>query len=176
MKKLISLLLLLALCTCGLFACNKDDTPEGMQNVSTENALFDLFVPLTWIPQNGNGISGASVASSDASNVTVVTTLPDELIDVDTYWQEHCLPEYKNGVLEDFSLVEDAFEDTTLGGKNAKKYVFTYTLDDEVYETMQIITVANDGLIYTLTYTAPSDKYNEHLEDVESIRANFRFR
>ena len=62
-----------------------------------------------------------------------------------------------------------------LGGKNAKTYVFIYTLDGKTYEVMQIIALMGDQL-YTLTYTAESANYATHLETVESIRQNFRFR
>lgn len=176
MKKLICVLLILVL-ACSLVACSDDDTPDGMQNVSTENALFNLYVPASWISQTASGVSGARVSNTDASNVTVTTYLPEADMSVTEYWEKVCLPSYRDGgVLQSFTLIEGSCKDTSLGGKGAKQYVFTYVLDGVTYESMQIITVASDMMVYTLTYTAAADKYAEHLESVESIRAEFRFR
>lgn len=177
MKKLLSVLLILVL-ACTLVACSDGDgTPEGMQNVSTENALFNLYVPASWLAQTDSGVSGARVSNSDASNVTVTTYFPETAMSAAQYWETVCLPSYRDGgVLQSFTVIEESCKDTTLGGKDAKQYVFTYVLDGVTYESMQVITAASDMMIYTLTYTATSEKYAEHLESVESIRAEFRFR
>ena len=177
MKKILCLLLVL-LMTFSFVACADDDgTPEGMQNVSTENALFNLYVPASWIPTTAGGVSGARYSSSDASNVTVTTYLPESEMSAADYWTNICLPNYRDGgVLQNFTVVEASCKDTTLGGKDAKQYVFTYTLDGVAYEVMQVIVAGGDMMMYTLTYTAVSTKYAEHLEDVERIRAEFRFR
>ena len=173
--KALCLLLLLTL-ACTSVACKKDDgIPEGMQNVSVATVNFDLFVPEYWLPQTESGISGARVSNTDTSNVTVTVYLPDQVLTVEEYWRNFCLPQYQNGVLKDFTLLEEQCGDTTLGGKNAKKYVFVCTVDGVSYEYMQIITAHGDQL-YTLTYTATSASFATHLETVESIRANFRFR
>ena len=177
MKKILCLLLVL-LFTLSLVACSDGDgTPEGMQNVSTENALFNLYVPASWIPTTAGGVSGAHYSSSDASNVTVTTYLPEGEMSAADYWTNVCLPSYRDGgVLQNFAIVEASCKDTTLGGKDAKQYVFTYTLDGETYEVMQIIAAGGDMMLYTMTYSALSTKYAEHLEDVERIRAEFKFR
>lgn len=177
MKKLLSVLLILVL-ACSLVACSDGDgTPEGMQNVSTENALFNLYVPASWLAQTDSGVSGARVSNNDPSNVTVTTYFPAASISAAEYWESVCLPAYRDGgVLQSFAVVEASCKDTTLGGKSAKQYVFTYVLDGVTYESMQIITAASDGMLYTLTYTATSEKYAEHLDNVEIIRAEFRFR
>ena len=176
MKKLICVLLVLLL-ACTLVACSKDGTPDGMQNVSTENALFNLYVPASWLSETASGVSGARVSNTDASNVTVTAYLPEVAISPADYWQILCLPSYRDGgVLQSFTVIEDSCKDTTLGGKDAKHYVFTYVMDGVTYESMQIITASNDMVIYTLTYTATAEKYAAHLESVERIRAEFRFR
>ena len=179
MKKIlirVLVLMLLAVLCLGAVACSKeDDTPEGMQNVSIENATFDLFVPAGWVAQTSSGISGARVSNTDTSNVTVTVYLPAEVLTAESYWQNYCLSEYQNGVLKNFSVVEEKCGDTTLGGLNAKKYVFVYTLDGKSYEVMQVLTVKDDN-VYTLTFTAESANFAGHEENMESIRSNFRFR
>lgn len=173
--KIVSVLLLLVI-ACSAVACSKDDDiPDGMQNAAADSMPFDLFVPSNWISQAQSGISGARVSSSDKSNVTVTVYLPAEVLTPADYWEDFCLPEYENGVLQDFSVMDEQCEETTLGGLNAEKYVFVYTLDGVTYEVMQIIT-SKDDTLYTLTYTAESAMYAAHLEEVESIRSNFRFR
>ena len=181
MKKLFTTVLLtllaLSLVLCAA-SCKKDDgIPEGMKNVATERAqtYFDLFVPETWMAQTDSGISGARVSQTDSANVTATLYFPGTVMTAESYWTEFCLPEYQNGVLKDFSIVADACKDTTLGGKNAKQYVFVYTVGETVYESMQIITV-HDNMVFTLTYTAESANYATHLETVESIRAEFRLK
>lgn len=179
MKKLLTalmaLLLLLAL-TVSLASCSNDDpTPEGMKNVATEKAqaLFDLYVPELWLAQTESGVSGARVSNTDTSNVTVTVYFPDEeSITPEGYWEDFCLPQYQNGVLKDFALVEADCKDTTLGGKNAKQYVFVYAMGDVRYEVMQIITV-HGGLVFTMTYTAEETNYAANLEDVEWVRSEF---
>ena len=171
---ILTLLLLLTLAATAI-SCSDDGIPDDMQNVAIDNANFDLFVPKSWISQKESGISGARVSNEDTSNVTVTVYLPDRPLTVEEYWSAFCLPSYQNGVLKDFSLIQEQCGDTVLGGKNAKTYVFIYTLDGKTYEVMQIIALMGDQL-YTLTYTAESANYATHLETVESIRQNFRFR
>lgn len=173
--RVLSLLLLLTVALTAASCANTDDTPDGMQNVAIEHAAFDLFVPESWIAQNSAGVSGARVSNTDTSNVTATVYMPDVEMTVEAYWNDFCMPAYQSGVLKDFSVLTEQCADTTLGGKNAKQYVFVYTMDGTAYEVMQVIAV-HGSYVYTLTYTAESVHYANHLETVESIRANFRFR
>ena len=94
------------------------------------------------------------------------------------YWNEKCYPQYTapNAPLSaNFALMQEQCGDTTLGGRDAKRYVFVYTLDNVNYEVMQIIT-SKDDVIYTLTFTAKSENYGSYADTVEQIRANFTFR
>ena len=77
--------------------------------------------------------------------------------------------------MTNFARLTDLDGDTTLGGKDAKRYVFTYSLDGQVYQVMQIITAQGD-MLYVLTYTALSANYATYTEDVEAIRTHFTFR
>lgn len=182
MKKMlvrIIAVLLLAVMVLTAVSCKKDDgTPDGMQNVSIPDAAYDLYVPESWLSQSNSGVSGARVSNTDTSNVTVTLYMPDMEMDAETYWKEHCVPAYTPAEghvgLPAFTVVEEG-TDTTLGGVNAKKYVFTFEMDGVKYKLMQIIAVEG-SIIYTLQYHATEADYANHTEVVENdIRSNFRF-
>ncbi len=174
MKRFLLVLLIVATLFCAV-SCKKNNTPEGMQNAATEDAAFDLFVPAAWLPLTGSGVSGARYSDTDASNVTALTYLPDRAMNAETYWNEVALPQYGNGTLGDFTVLAEQCGDAVLGGKDAKKYVFTYVFGDVSYEVMQYITLKDD-VVYILTYTALGTNFAAHLDDVERIRAEFVFR
>jgi hypothetical protein len=146
-------------------------------NVAIENAKFNLYVPeTTWMSTSDSGISGARYYSgSDFSNVTVTVYFPEEIFTVADYWEKKCLQEY-SAYFKDFTVLDDKCGDTTLGGLDAKRYVYEAKLEGDVsYRFMQVMTV-KDAMIYTFTYTAKSDLYDSHLTDVEAMVANFTFR
>ena len=175
MKKILLAVLALLL-LCSLVACSSDDSiPEGTQRVSVETAPFDLFVPSTWVPMTANGVSGAKMSPTSKVNVTVLTYFPEQVMDAATYWEQKALPDYRNGALQNFTLIEEQCGDALLGGKDAKKYVYTFTLGSATYEQMQIIAVKDD-MVYIMTYNAPSTEFADHLEEIETIRSNFRYK
>lgn len=175
MKKTIAVLLLLVLALCTV-SCKKDNAPpSGMKEAATAGAEYHLYVPELWIANNGNGISGAYTGTADRANVTVTSYLPDFSMSAESYFNEICLPQYQNGTLAGFELLSDLCGDTTLGGLNAKKYVYIYSLGGVDYETMQVI-ASSSKMIYTLTYTAKAANYADHTEDVEEIVKAFAFR
>ena len=45
MKKILSVILAIAMCAVALVSCSKDDTPDGMKLASTEAASYQLYVP-----------------------------------------------------------------------------------------------------------------------------------
>ncbi len=179
MKRILAVLLLLVM-ALSLVACSEDGVPQGMMDVATENARFHLFVPETWVSQSEGGICGATSPDGKHSNVTVVNYLADtSCLDLAgypsaaIYWANKCLPEYQ-ATFTDLVILTDG-EDTTLGGRNAKRYVYTATLGGNSYKFMQIIT-ADSSYVYTLTYTALPEHYETYVADVESIRAEFLFK
>ena len=176
MKKLIALLLLLCLVLPVFAACgNKEEIPDDMQEAAIETAPYHLYVPNSWLTTTSSGISGAKVnAEADAANVTVTLYYPEAATTPAEYFESVCLPNY-TATLTNFARLTDLDGATTLGGKDAARYVFTYSLDGKVYQVMQIITASGD-MLYVLTYTAYSTSYATYAEDVEAIRANFTFR
>jgi len=176
MKKLIAVLLTLC-CLLPVFAAcgDKDEVPDNMQEAAIASAPYHLYVPTTWLTTTESGVSGARVNSTaDIANVTVTAYYPDEAMTPAAYFENVCLPGYTAN-LKSFSRLTELDGDTTLGGKDAKCYVFVHTLDDTIYQVKQII-VAQGSVIYVLTYTAKSTNYDTYVGDVEEIRAHFTFR
>ena len=175
MKKLIAILLLLVLVT-SLAACGEDTdgAPEDMKNVAVENAKFYLYVPDLWLSQSQGGVSGALSPKGNA-NVIATVYLPDTYQTPKTYWEEKCLNEY-TAVLTEFTVIESECGETTLGGVNAYKYVFTHKMGDQIYKQMQVIAV-DSAMVYTVQYTAvQGEAYDEWLADAQTICANFTLR
>ncbi|MBQ9801606.1 MAG: hypothetical protein IJW51_00860 [Clostridia bacterium] len=173
MKKLFAVLLLAA-CLLATTACaNTDRTPDGMQNVALESANYYLYVPETWIPTSYN-VSGAKAHTADnAPNVLATVYYPEEQLTPETYWQNKCLSEY-SAVFANFTVIEEG-TDATLGGKDAKKYQFSYTFGDTLYQCMQVIAVY-DFNVYVITYTAVSTEYATYAADADKAVAHFTFK
>ena len=175
MKRLIAILLLLVLVTSFAACGSKNDgTPDGMKNVAVENAAFYLYVPEEWLSQSQGGVSGA-VSPRNNANVIATTYLPDSYLSVKSYWEEKCLNEYA-AALTDFTVIEEECKETSLGGVNAYQYVFTHKMGDQTYKQMQVITM-DGGMIYTVQYTAVAgEAFDEWLDAVQGICANFTLR
>ncbi len=175
MKRVIAILLLLALAIC-FVACGDDNdgVPEGMKDVAVENATFLLYVPELWLSQSQGGVSGALSPKGNA-NVIATSYLPDTYQTPTSYWEEKCLPQY-TAALSEFTVIEAECAQATLGGMNAQKYVFMHKMGDQLYKQMQLIAVEG-GMVYTVQYTAiAGEAYDEWKSDVDSICANFTLR
>ena len=66
-------------------------------------------------------------------------------------------------------------ERTKLGALDAKKYIYTATIDGTEYKMQSIITYYG-GLMYIFTYTAKADRYDANLNDVKWIISEFKFK
>lgn len=169
MKKIVSLLLAFVFCA-GLCACSAD-APDGMQLASSDKAAYLLYVPTTWTLGASNEYASAYYSSDDPSNVSVIFFSPEEEKDLDDYWSDF-EAEYK----ETFPTMNvEETSNTLLGERAAKKCVFTATVSGGEYKFTQYM-AKYGGMVYILTYTAPADKYELHLQEVEKIADNFKFR
>lgn len=190
MKRLIAILLL-AVLALSLVACaQNDDTPEGMQNVSTEDAMFNLYVPASWVPQTVSGIPGACVSSADGSNVFAYASMLDDVI-ADTaeatvaerYWDEVCVPLF-TAELKDFAELPaeglttvTSTDPVTLGGKNATKVFLTFTSGGVTMKGMMVIAVLDGTKAYHFCYFAKAEKFADYLRQVENeILPEFTYR
>ena len=171
MKRIISILLTAVICFA-LASCAIDsEAPEGMQRASNDKVAYVLWVPQTWSLGAASEYASAYYSVDDPSNVSVFFFAPEGNMTVEEYWKSF-EEEYK----ETFPTLELVESSTTLLGERAAgKYVFTATVSGDDYKFMQYI-AEYGGMIYTLTYTAPIDKYDLHTQEVEAIANNFKFR
>lgn len=160
--------ILLIFSSCG----QESDVPAGMKEASSDAAVFDMFVPESWIVDLQTGAVSAHVSSGDSSNVSVMAWGLEHNDDtVDDWWEFHT-----GELAETFhDMTEAEIENTTLGGIAAKKYTYTVTVGDVEYKYMQMAAVKN-GSVYVLTYTALPDKFDSHLDDVADIANELRYR
>lgn len=168
MKKIIIAALLLATLLCCFTACKDEDVPENMQVAHADDAKFRLYVPTNWTVEKkmsyavSPNLDGACVMAS-AELVTLAYT-------PETYFSEKAWGEICSAV-QDAELLEEG--ETTLSGLAAKRVVYQGNVAGETLRYMQIFTV-DGAMVYTLTYAAKPEYYDQNLEDVEEIRAEFK--
>ena len=146
-------------------------TPEGMKIASSDDLEYRFYVPKSWVCSSTSGRSEAYLAVDGRPNVTVTSQSPDTDMTVEEYF-EACEEEYKDR-LEGYELIDE--EEIKVDGRSAVSYTYDLTADGETYRIMQTV-ITRDGLIYSITYTAPIDCFEDHLGDVEDILGAFDFR
>ena len=177
MKRFFSVLVLVLMCVLCLVSCskgNETDVPEGM--VEAENKFVDyrFFYPENWILDRCDGMISCHVSKDDASNVSVTAFTPDDMKPLEDYLKEEYMTYFKAN-FSDMEIIED-FADTTLDNAPAKRIVFKATVGEKAYQFMQCLAYGRDGYIYIVTYTSTPEAYDSHLEDVEKIVSEFRFK
>ncbi|MBQ8249568.1 MAG: hypothetical protein IJY93_06780 [Clostridia bacterium] len=174
MKKLKKASLLAAvLLAASLFSGCGEETTEimGFKEISADGHAYDLFVPDEWVLNTSTGVTSAYDAN-DRSNVSVtVCEVKSDITTIDALWAAN-EPTLK-AAFTDFEYICNGVE-TKLDGVIAKEYIYTGTMADETYTQRQIIAL-HEGYFYTFTYTAFSEKYEEHTEDIQAILGYFTF-
>ena len=201
MKKIVafvcSVILCLSLCACKQIDPN---VPDGLKLVETESKDYSLFVPEDWSVDMSTGVVSAYASLVDQSNVsftgfaikmrdlyaeTVASSDTGSDADVkgiiDVFWESYS-EDFAETFGDSMKYIDENGEEsdspvyvrTTLGGLEANKYTYTARVTGETYKFTQVVCI-EAGYVYILTYTAVTESYDEHLEDVESIIANFKF-
>lgn len=200
MKKITAILLLFALCL-SLCACAQTDpeAPEGMKLAETESKNYSLYVPEHWSVDMSTGVVSAYASKADQSNISFTAfavdtpALAKETVVADTGSEDEAksmIDVFWESYSEDFA---DTFGDTmkyidqngnendtpapaktALGGFAANKYTYTARVTGQTYKFMQVVCI-EAGYVYILTYTAVTEAFDSHLEDVESVISNFKF-
>ena len=193
MKRILSLIFVLAMCFC-LFSCGEDsDVPAGMQLASrTDIVDYKLFVPMTWTVTNADSTSTqAYVSDSDRTNVLINQwNMTENTKTVSEWWEkEHKPGIVEMGIFSDIKVEKDKDgkegENMTLDGKPAIKYTYT-ALAKDAYFKFEVIGCVANGSIYVMQFTYMQDIVPEgepitfgsvdyHKEAVDSIIANFKF-
>lgn len=147
-------------------------TPEGMKLASDEDIEYRLFVPNSWICNPKSGANDAYYPESGKPNISVTSYVPDTSMSINDYFLR-CEEEYKKE-LPEYSRVGEGVE-RKIDERKAFSYTYTTTVEGVEIKIMQTIFVY-DSSFYTITYTALSDRFDEHMADVEKILGAFKFR
>ena len=148
-----------------------EKTPDGMKIASSDNVEYVLYVPKSWICSFASGANAAYVDESGKPNFSVTSYSPDKEMTPAEYF-EFAEKSYAEN-LSGYTRVSES--DTKIHGIAAKSYVYTVNYGGIEYKIMQTVTVYG-GRIYSLTYTAPSDRFDAHIEEVNAILGSFIFR
>ncbi len=171
MKKIISFVILAALCL-SITSCSKDaSVPEGMQDASGDGVAYSLYIPTSW--SRTTDVDGGFYSQNDKSSITVTSYYPDaDTISIEAFWNK-CKEGYSE-TYKNFQIVEEAKE-LILGGKKAFSFVFSGELAGRNLKYRQIIAAHGDKF-YTLTYTSTPENFDLHEAELQSVIDNFKFK
>ncbi|MBQ9086373.1 MAG: DcrB-related protein [Clostridia bacterium] len=148
------------------------NTPDGMEIASADQIEYRFYVPKAWVCNADSGVSEAYYPESGKPNVTVTSYAPETSISVKDYFLR-CEEEYKT-VLPAYERTAEPAE-RTVSGRSAYTYTYTATVEGTQITIMQTLFAYNEH-IYSITYTALTDRFSEHLADVNRMMDVFTFR
>ena len=178
MKKIIALCLSLIICL-GFASCGEKtdiEVPMGMMLASNPDVPeYVLMVPNDWTIETSTGTTTAYYKDNLSGSVLATFSATFNMIDSGV-----TLENYFDGYKNEFSAVFGEPEnvetnDSLLDGKQAKEYVYTAKFGDNEYKFWQVICF-HDGIIYTLTYSATAQYFDNYAEDMSLILSNFYFK
>ena len=146
-------------------------TPEGMKIASSDKIEYRLYVPKSWVCNSESGKSEAYYPESERSNVTVTSYSPNEAM---------TLADYVNACKESYAEAVDGYElisetEAVMAERDAVSLTYTAVYDGIQYRIRQT-SVLYGKMLYTLTYTARAEVFEEHLGDVDKMVEVFTFR
>ena len=161
-------LLMLLLASCGA----KSDVPSGMQDATSAGvSAYSLYVPQTWTVDTIGVMSMAHHPTDTTCSISVSEfSAGEDENDVASYWSN--LKEEYAASLPGFHITGEG--SGFLGGKNAGIYSFAVNMGETPVSYQQVISLVGRK-VYILTYSAPTDLYDSHLEDFSSVQTAFVF-
>jgi len=182
MKKLslIALLLALIMCASALVGCSggqEAGSPDGMKLASNEESGYLMYVPDVencWkVDRSGLYTSACYSSGDDATNIsaTAFDVVQGANVTVESWWEDF-VPNLKETYAE---MSDIAVKDAKIDGIKGKEYSFSGKLAGNEYKYI-ITAVIKDAYVYYITYTSTPEFYEEHLEDLESVINNFKFK
>ena len=148
------------------------EPPEGMKLVTGNDVAYRFFAPESWVVGDAEAASLVYASESDRSNVTVTSYAAPDGYSVANYWED--TEKYYKDALKDYTLVGEPAE-STMGGKRATVYEYTYSLGGVSYKCRQSICVFG-YMIVVMTYTALPENYDAHMGEVEQMQEILTFR
>ena len=148
------------------------EAPEGMKLVTGNDVAYRFFAPEAWIIGEADAAALVYASETDRSNVTVLGYAAPDGYSVADYWKD-VQDDYK-AALQDYTLTAEPAS-STMGGKRATVYEYTYSLGGVSYKCRQTICVYG-YMIVVMTYTALSENYDAHLSEAEQMQNALIFR
>lgn len=149
------------------------EAPDGMKLASNNDVAYNFYVPESWTVNLDEEIFSAYF-EGDRSSVSVVPYMPNtESMSVGEYFAL-CEEMMKNTTTADGYELLSKTEGVDLGGRVATAYVYRYTVGGTEYRYKQVV-AAYKSMIYSLTYTATPEHFDEHLSDVDAMIDVFEF-
>ena len=189
MKRLLIVATLCLICITGLVSCDNSagvTVPEDMQIVKNSvDEGYIFFGPEGWVIANQGKISSTYLSSFNPVSITFTSLdMPSDRneageIDLVAYFDRtasvfpYGITVSKRGEACNFGA-SDACAD------KAYKFVYSYTVEGELYSCMQVMAIRGDDL-FVLTFTAPggvedeNSSYRVHLEKAQAAIDNLRF-
>ena len=130
-----------------------------------------MYVPKTWVCDAESGKSEAYYPESEKSNVAISAVTPTASISLTDYFAQ-CENKYRE-TFESYKQI--SAEDRTVDGRTAHSFTYEVTVEGVSFTVMETL-FTKDEIIYSFTYTAKTEKFAEHLSDVEAMLNAFRFR
>ena len=185
MKKIVlcilSICLLLPLVSC---AKRDESLPEGFLLCQPEGGEFDFYYPQTWIlDRQDAGFVSAYVSDLDFSNVSVTGFTPKmeegAFTTLETYVKDYYFKQFEtnfnNLEVEKGKDGNIAVKIMTVDSCEAVKVSYSARFGEEDYRFSTVL-ISNGGVIYSLTYTAKKDLFEQHTQEFEQMVGYFRFR
>ena len=170
MKKITAILLAL-LAILSLSACGAgDNAPSGMKLASNEVCDYYFYVPTNWTVDMSTGVASAYYSKNDRSNISMTSYALSKTMTAEEYW-ESIKRSYTSLFAE---MSEPEVKTTALDGVEAKQYTYTVKAANEQFKIMQVFCVKGDT-VYVFTFTASPEKFEEHIDKVALVLAEFRF-
>ena len=169
MKKITALILSL-IAVFALASCSGSDAPSGMKLASNEVSDYYFYVPKNWTVDMSTGVASAYYSEKDRSNMSMTSYALSSAMTADAYW-ESVRSTYAALFAE---MSEPEVKTTALDGVEAKQYTYTAKAGTEQFKIMQIFCVKGET-VYVFTFTATPEKFEEHIDKVALVLAEFRF-
>ena len=148
------------------------ETPEGMKLVTGNDVAYRFFAPTTWVVGNAEAAALVYASEGDYSNVSIMGYTAPDGYSVANYWED--TEKYYKDVFKDYTPT-GGLSESTMGGKRATVYEYTYSLGGVTYKCRQAICVYG-YMIVVMTYTALPENYDTHLDEAVQMQNALTFR
>lgn len=152
-----------------------EGTPDGYGAITHDHVDYILFVPTSWTPLINTGMAAArdSANPSTTCNVTVFSLEGGE--NYDTFFEGYEKDLAASLGAPTFSNPENKYSLKSLGGYEARNYVYSLTSNGVSYTYDQYILI-NGGYITMLTLCCEAEDYTANLDTFNGIASSFKFK